>query len=192
MNGQSKLTPRTRGGQVAPEGVSPLVSSADLGPEAGDARVAPADTAPTTAADEKDVVKRVERMVRYAGHEAFKDNVRLFGKMMVPVVLVSVWLFGIFAALSYAVPHWICEKEVMELSVSVFSSIYGCVCSQNGLFRAGLLSRPRLMCPRLQGRLLHRHRRKSLLACFLDHSVRMDDSVPWICGQSDVWWVQQS
>jgi hypothetical protein len=154
MNGQSKLTPRTKGGQVAPEDAPPLVSSADTDPGAGETRIVPADALPSDA-DNKDVVKRVERMVRYAGHKAFKENIRLFGKMMVPVVIVSAWMFGMFAALSYAVPHWICEKEAMELSVGfLMVDLWTCVLTvllqshKKRSFAAGLLPRPRLLCAR--------------------------------------------
>lgn len=115
MTGQPKLTPRTKAAQVVPDGASPPLSSADLCPDAPNARVAPAPAAPD---DDKDVAKRVERMVRTAGRDALKSNMRMYGRMMIPVGLVSAWMFGMFAAISYYVPHWMCEDQAVLLSVS--------------------------------------------------------------------------
>ena len=127
MERQPKLTPRTKGGQVAPAGSSPIVSAQDIDSPTTDDRVAPAPFEGGDPARRKNTLSKVDHMVRFSGREALRDNVRLYMKMLVPVGIVSVWMFGIFAVVSWYVPHYLCSDTSMELSVSLL--LFTCISS---------------------------------------------------------------
>jgi hypothetical protein len=61
----------------------------------------------------------VEQLVRSAGKLAIKENFRLFFTLLVPILLVSVWMFGLFAAISWYLPNVLCNELAQELSVCV-------------------------------------------------------------------------
>ena len=112
MDHSPRLTPRTKGAQIAPEGPSPLITGQDEPTRAPADRVAPYETAPGNTS-----ASSVEYMVKYAGRAKFKDNILLYLKMLVPIGIASVYLFAMFAVISWAVPNKLCDTSAMEFSV---------------------------------------------------------------------------
>lgn len=135
---QSRLTPRTKGTQVAPDSTFISSPQGDLPRE--DGKIAPASIDPTKANDPiAATVTHVQQQVRYSGRQAFKDNILFYLRYLIPVTIVSVYLFGMYAAISCWVPNWMCEETAMELSVSglmMMASLYlfcaykTCSCTQ--------------------------------------------------------------
>ena len=121
MDRQPKLTPRTKEGQVAPEfGAWREKTIPDPQPAAQTASVAPL---PAEAEQPVPFADEVDAKVRLSGRAALKDNFRLYCKLMVPLTLVSLWMFALFAAISWVVPHILCEESVKELSVRAAAAV---------------------------------------------------------------------
>ena len=53
------------------------------------------------------------------GWEAFKELFRFYLVMLQPCLVVTVWMFGFFAALSYLVPNVLCKKSIAATPVSL-------------------------------------------------------------------------
>jgi hypothetical protein len=126
MDRQQKLTPRAKAAQIAPNDSPTLVSVHDISLQTPSDRVAPFEPTAVIATD--DVASQVQPLVRTAGRAAFKDNFYLYMRTLIPLVIASVWMFGIYAVLSYLVPQVLCKQTSMELSVSCFGHylyIYG-------------------------------------------------------------------
>ena len=50
-------------------------------------------------------------------HEAKKQGYT-FGKIMIPVAIISLWMFGLYAILSWLIPSVLCKSFAEDLSVS--------------------------------------------------------------------------
>ena len=51
--------------------------------------------------------------------QAAKALLRLYASILLPVVVVSVWMFALYAALSYAVPTVLCISAVRSNPVRI-------------------------------------------------------------------------
>lgn len=113
MERLTKLTPRTKDSQVAPEASSWSDNvPADPKPAAQSASVAPApDDAKGPYSAE------VERQVRFSGRAAAKESVLLYLKLLVPMTIVSLWMFTMYSVISWVVPNVLCSDVSKELSV---------------------------------------------------------------------------
>ncbi len=49
--------------------------------------------------------------------QATYELLRLYGSILFPVLVVSVWMFALYAALSYAVPAVLCSSAVRSNAV---------------------------------------------------------------------------
>jgi hypothetical protein len=121
MDRQAKLTPRAKGAQIAPNDSSTLVSVHDITPQNSSDRIAPFEPSAATATD--DIAAQVQHLVRTAGRTALKENLYLYMKTLIPVGIVTVWMFAMYAVFSYLVPNVLCKETSMELSAS---SEHGC------------------------------------------------------------------
>lgn len=59
----------------------------------------------------------IEKLARTSGRKAMKENVKLFLKFLVPISVVSLSMFGMYAIISYSVPNLLCDDVANELSV---------------------------------------------------------------------------
>jgi len=117
MDREPKLTPRAKEAQVAPNDSVAIVSVNDISLQTPSDQVAPFEpTADGITTD--DDSSKVQRLVRTAGRTALKENLYLYMRTLFPVGVASVWMFAIYAILSYLVPNVLCKQTSMELSVS--------------------------------------------------------------------------
>jgi hypothetical protein len=117
MDRQPKLTPRAKEAQIAPNDSIAIVSVHDISLQTPSDQIVPFEPTATVTATE-DVSSQVQLLVRTAGREAFKENFYLYMRTLIPVGIASVWMFAIYAVLSYLVPNVFCKQTSMELSVS--------------------------------------------------------------------------
>jgi len=117
MDRQPKLTPRTKDTQVAPEATEWTHKPTETSDVAHSASVVPLpeETVGTFA-------EKVERVVRSSGQAALKDSILLYFMLLVPLCVVSILMFSIFATLSWLVPNVLCRELAIELSVSSMCS----------------------------------------------------------------------
>ena len=105
-------TPRAKTTQVAPDAASVLTHRTSRAPKekpSADARSPPVGGAGT--ADD------LHQKVLFGGRAALKSNLLLYLKLLVPIAIVSVWMFSIFAVISWVVPSHLCTETAVELSV---------------------------------------------------------------------------
>lgn len=118
MEGQPRVTPRAKDVQVAPEGApEPDAVTANIN-EAASARIAP--ETPNTS-DATTACNEVEHQVRTAGRRGLKENILIYLKLSIPTLVMTLWMFGIYTALSWTVPHVLCRHEIEQLSVRASS-----------------------------------------------------------------------
>jgi hypothetical protein len=122
MDRQPKLTPRAKGAQIAPNDSPTRVSVQDISLQTPTDAIAPYEASPVVATD--DISSQVQLLVRTAGRTATKDNFHLYMRTLIPVGIASVWMFAMYAVLSYLVPHILCKQTSMELSVSVTEQLF--------------------------------------------------------------------
>ena len=68
----------------------------------------------------KSSVAAVKQSIRAKkGWEAFKELCLFYVTMLQPCVVVTVWMFGFFAAISYLVPNVLCRKSIASTPVSI-------------------------------------------------------------------------
>ena len=60
----------------------------------------------------------LQRRVRLEGRQSLWDLLRFYCRMLVPVAIVCVWMFAMFAAISYSIPNLLCNRIAKENSVS--------------------------------------------------------------------------
>jgi hypothetical protein len=117
-------TPRVKSSQVYPEGISTLTQRAAKIPEyetqqdaeaihAAKQRIGPDAAAPAGAASSRGV----EWRVAHEGWADLRSSLRFYIKLMIPVFTVTIWMFLIFTALSWAVPNVLCNRLSKEFSV---------------------------------------------------------------------------
>lgn len=112
MDRQPKLTPRAKGAQIVPNDSATLISVHDIGLEATPDRVAPFEPAVPN-----DATFQIHLLVRTAGRAAFRDNLFFYMKTLIPVGIASIWMFAMYAVISYLVPNVLCKQTSLELSV---------------------------------------------------------------------------
>jgi hypothetical protein len=68
---------------------------------------------------------------KYDGWRSTLNNLKFFGRMLKPIVVVAAWIFWIYAAISWAVPNLLCNKIAKEVSVRngshVMARLDGCM-----------------------------------------------------------------
>lgn len=111
MDHSPRLTPRAKGAQIAPDGPSPIVVGQDEPTIPLSSRVAPLESSLKGSSNE------TEYLVKYSGRAALKDNASLYLKMLLSMGIASLYMFAMFAVISWAVPNYLCEELAMELSV---------------------------------------------------------------------------
>lgn len=57
--------------------------------------------------------------VRREGRRDTRSLLRFYGRMLVPVAIMTMWVFVIVAVLSYSIPNLLCNASAKENSVSV-------------------------------------------------------------------------
>lgn len=119
----TKHTPRTKDAQVAP------ISDAQVMLAQDNASKPPASAAVAPEATAGPPI--ILEQVKTAGKLAFKENLKMYGKMMIPLVVVSLWMFGLFGLISWFVPHVLCSDLIQELSGSSLG-ISSCVYNSDG------------------------------------------------------------
>lgn len=73
---------------------------------------------PRKGRPEKEVsVEEVRHLVHTSGRAAAMDNIKLFFRFLIPISIVSIVMFGLYAAMAYSVPNLLCKDLVDELSV---------------------------------------------------------------------------
>ena len=54
---------------------------------------------------------------RREGRQGLRDLLAVYGRMLGPAAIVSVWMFALFAAISYSIPNLLCNRVAKENSV---------------------------------------------------------------------------
>lgn len=65
-------------------------------------------------------IQRTIHQVKTSGWVGARQNILLYLRMMVPVTIVCAWMFTIYAALSWTIPHLLCKHTIDTYSVSDF------------------------------------------------------------------------
>lgn len=60
---------------------------------------------------------RYHREARRAGLRALQGNARMFCRIFLPISIISVWMFGLYAVFSWLIPHVLCKRSAQDLSV---------------------------------------------------------------------------
>ena len=88
------------------------------------AKLETASAASSGQREQQDQQRPINQHVRSAkyhskGIESLKELLRLYMRMLFPVAIISVWMFGYFAFTAYAVPNIFCKSSVIAAPVSV-------------------------------------------------------------------------
>lgn len=116
-------TSRTKDSQIVPEGVT----RADTAPHGQSMLLT------TATEDDAKTILNMKQRARATGRAAVKKSIHFYLVMMIPISIVTVWMFALFAMVSWFVPQYLCEDVVQQLSGSALG-IASCVFNQGGQY----------------------------------------------------------